>query len=52
MEQKNSRKFLVLKVIEFEAGSKNSHNLEHYICHWQSICYQATLNFKITLKEV
>ena len=52
MEPKNQKMFLVFKIITFEPGSTNSHNPEQDTCHWQSICYQATLRFKISLKEV
>ena len=52
MGEKNQKKFLVFKIIAFEMGSTNSHNSEQDTCHWQSICYQATLRFKISLKEV
>ena len=52
MEKKNQKKILVLKIIGFEPGSTNSHNPEQDTCHWQSICYQATLRFKISLREV
>ena len=52
MEQKNQKKFLVLKIIAFKPGSTNSHNPQQYTCRWQSICYQATLRFKTSLREV
>ena len=52
MEQKNHKTFLVFEIIAFEPVSTNSHNPEQDTCHWQSICYQATLRFKISLKEV
>ena len=45
--KKNQAKFLVFKIIAFEPGSTNSHILEQDTSHWQSICYQATLRFKI-----
>ena len=35
MEQKYSKMFLVLKLIEFKPGSTNSHNPEEDTCHWQ-----------------
>ena len=50
--KKNQEKFLVFKIIAFEPGSTNSHILEQDTSHWQSICYQATLRFKISLSEV
>ena len=52
MEQKNQKKFLVLKVIAVESGTDYSHNPEHYNCPWQSMCYQAPVRFKISLKEI
>ena len=52
MEQVNPKKFLVFKIVGFEARSINSHILEQVASHWQSICYQATLRFKISLSEV
>ena len=51
MEQENLKNFSVFKIMEFEAGSTNSDILEQDTCHCQSICYQATLRFKISLKE-
>ena len=52
MEQKNVEKFLVLKIISFESGTRNSHNPEQDICHWQSICYETALRFNISLREI
>ena len=52
MEKKNQKKILVLKIIGFEPGSTNSHNPKQDTCHWQSICHQATLRFKILLNEI
>ena len=52
MEPEDQKNFLVLKITAFEPGSRNSHILEQDTSHWQSICYQATLRFKISLKEV
>ena len=52
MEQKNQKKILVFKKISLELGSTNSRILEQDTCDWQSICYQATLRFKISLSEV
>ena len=52
MEQKNVKKFLVFRIIAFEPGSTNSHNPEQDTCHWQSICYETTLRFNISLREV
>ena len=47
MEQENPEKVLVLKIIEFEAGSTNSHILEQNTSDWQTICYQAPQRYKI-----
>ena len=52
MEQKNLKKFLVFKIIAFEPGSTNSDVHEQVTCHWQSICYQATLRVNVSLKEI
>ena len=51
MEEENPKKFLVFKIIAFDPGSTNSHIPERDTCHWQSICYQGTLRFKISLRE-
>ena len=52
MEPKeNEKKLLVFKIIAFEPGSTNSHNPEQDTSHLQSICYHATLRFKISLRE-
>ena len=52
MEHKNLNKLLVLKIIAFESGTRNSHNPEKDICHWQSMCYEAPLRFNISLREI
>ena len=52
IEQRDQKKFSFWKIIAFEPESTNSHKAEQVTCHWQSICYQATLTFRITLKEV
>ena len=39
--------FLAVEIIAFEAAPTNSQNPEEDTCHWQSICYQATLTFNI-----
>ena len=43
---------LVLKIIGFESGTRNSHNLEQYICHWQSMYYETALRFNISRREI
>ena len=43
---------LVLKIIAFESGTRNSHNPEQDICHWQSMCYETPLRFNISLREI
>ena len=52
MQQKNPKKIFLFKIIVFEQGSTNSYILEQDTCHWQSICYQATLRFNMSLREV
>ena len=52
MEQKNQKKFLLLKIIAFESGKANSHNPEQDICHWMSICYETHLRFNISVREI
>ena len=52
MKQKNRNKLLILKVIAFESGMANSHNLEQDIFHWQSMCYETPLRFNISLREM
>ena len=51
MKQKNQKNWLVLKIIEFQSGTANSHNLEEDICHWQSMSYETNLRFNISLRE-
>ena len=52
MEQKNLKKLLVSKIIAFELGRRNSHNPEEDICHWQTMSYETTLGFNISLREI
>ena len=52
MKQKNQRNFLVSQIIAFESGTRNSQNSEQDTCHWQSICYETPLRFKISLREI
>ena len=51
MEQENQKIFSVFKRTAFEPGSRNSHILEQDTSRWQSICYQATQIFTISLSE-
>ena len=51
IDLKNQKKFLVLKIIAFQSGSTNSLNLEKDTCHWQSMCYETSLKFDISLRE-
>ena len=52
MDYKNKKHFLVFKIIAFESESTNSINLEKDTCHWQSMCYETPLRFKISLREI
>ena len=52
MEQENQELFLVLKIIAFESGTTNSHNIGQDISHWQSMCYETPLRFNISLREI
>ena len=52
MEQRNLKKYLVLKIIAFEPETTTSHDPELGICHWQSMCYETPLRFNISLREI
>ena len=52
MKQKNRKKLLVLNIIPFDLGSRNSNNPEQDICHWQCMCYETPLRFNISLREI
>ena len=52
MKQKNREKLVVLKIIPFQSGTTDSHNLERDISHWQSMCYETPLRFNISLSEI
>ena len=52
MGQKSLKKYLVLKIITFECGTRNSQNPEQDICHWQSMCYETPLTFNMSLREI
>ena len=52
MQQKNPKKLFLFKKIAFEQGSTNSHIPEEDTCYWQSICYQSTQRFNMSLRIV
>ena len=52
MERKAPKKFLVLKIIAVESGTTISLILEKDTCHWQSVCYETSLTFNISLREL
>ena len=52
MKQKNWKKLLVLNIIPFESGTTNSQNPEQDNSHWQSMCYERSLTFNISLREI
>ena len=52
MEQETPKKYLVLKRSAFELGTTNCQNPEQDNFHWQSMCYERSLRFKISLKEI
>ena len=52
MKQNNRKILLVLNIIPFESGTTNSHNPEQDNCHWQSMCYETSLRFNISLREM
>ena len=52
MDWKNQKEFLVFKIIAIESGTTNSLNLEKDTCHWQSMCYETSLRFNISLREI
>ena len=52
MEQKILKKLLVLRIIAFESGTTNSQNPEQDNCHWQSMCYERSLTFNTSLREI
>ena len=52
MEQEHLKKFSVLEIIAFESRMTYSQNPEHDNCNWQSICYQRSLRFNISLREI
>ena len=48
----DEKKFLVLKIIAFQLGTKDPHNPKEDTCHWQSMCYETPLRFKISPREI
>ena len=52
MEQENPKKFFEFKIFVSEQGSTNSHILEEDTCDWQSICYQVSQRFNMSLRVV
>ena len=44
--------FLDLEINSFESGMTNSHNPEQDTCHWQSVFYETSLRFNISLREI
>ena len=44
--------FLDLEINSFESGMRNSHNPEQDTCHWQSVFYEISLRFNISLREI
>ena len=52
MEQENLKKFLVLRIIPFELGTRTSQNPEQDNCHWQSMCYKRPRRFNISLGQI
>ena len=52
MAKKNQKMFLVLKIVGFESGKTNSLSHEKNTCHWQSMCYETSLRFNISLREI
>ena len=52
MEQENLKKYLVLKRSAFESRKTHSQNPEQDNCHWQSMCYERSVRFNISLREI
>ena len=44
--------FLDLEINSFESGMTNSHNPEQDTCHWQSVFYETSLRFNISLRAI
>ena len=43
---------LFLNIIPFESGTTSSQNPEQDNSHWQSMCYERSLTFNISLREI
>ena len=43
---------MLLKTIAIELGATSSVNLGRDTCHWQSMCYQTSLSFNISQREI
>ena len=52
MEQENLKKFSVLEIMAFESRVTYSQNPEQDNCDWQSIYYETSLRFNISLREI
>ena len=52
MDQENLKKKLVLKIIAFKLRTTNCQNPQEDNCHWQSMCYERSLTFNISLREI
>ena len=52
MQPENLKKFSVLEIIACESGVTYSQNPEQDNCDWISICYERSLRFNISLREI
>ena len=52
IRQNDLKNLLVLKIIPYELGMRNSQNPEQDICHCQSKCYESHHRFNISLREI
>ena len=52
MDQEDLKKNLVLKIIVFELRTTNCQNPQQDNCHWQSMCYERSLTFNISLRDI
>ena len=51
MERKIQKKIFVFRIIPFQLGVANSHNLEQDTSHRKSVCRQTPLRFRLKLRE-